>query len=788
MHLRWIVALALTLTASTTQAREDSLAYRVPGLTRPAEILVDTWGIAHIYANAHYDAFFVQGFNAARDRLWQIDLWRRRGLGRLAAVFGDEFVEQDRAARLFLYRGSMFREWLAYGSDAKHITERFVDGINAYIDLIDEHPDLMPPEFELLDYRPEKWAPEDVVRIRSHGLWRNVTSEVARARVACIAGLEHDLMRRPLEPAWKTKIPDGLDPCAIPADVLATYTLAKASVRFERDERTGVRAVPLMLDPEAEASLGSNNWALAPSRTRTGRAILANDPHRSHQVPSLRYAVHLVAPELDVIGAGEPALPGISIGHNQHIAFGLTVFAVDQEDLYVYALEPDHPARYRYGEEVERFERVRERIEVRGGEPREVELWFSRHGPVIHHDAETGQAFAVRAAWLEPGMAPYFGSIDYIRSNNWEQFLAALNRWGAPGENQVYADVDGNIGYKPAGMTPRRRSFDGLLPVPGDGRYEWEDFLPMDALPVEFNPARGWIATANSMTLPRDYPIDELRIGFEWTPPWRYLRLKEVLEREGKGTLEDSAALQRDYVSTFARSMVTLVQAMEVQSDASRPARRMITSWNAELTPDSAAAALWNIWLYGHLRPALVKAALPASLHEQIRVVDSRAMLQWLRTNVGEASKLVDSTLSAAWAEATERLGDDPKQWSWGRLHPIAFAHPLLDRVARAPLRHQMTLPSLPRGGSGNTPNNTSYWQGDFRVRSGASWRMVLDVGRWDRSTMTNAPGQSGDPRSPFYGNLLQGWATDQSFPLLYSRREVRRNLALRIELTPTTE
>lgn len=788
MSPRTLIAAALIFIATAAAAREETLEYRVPGLAKPAEILVDTWGIPHIYADTYYDAFFVQGFNAARDRLWQIDLWRRRGLGKLAAVFGEAFVEQDRAARLFLYRGSMFREWLAYGSDAKRIAESFVAGINAYLDLIDRHPELLPPEFELLGYRPEKWAAEDVVRIRSHGLWRNVTSEVMRARVACAAGLQEDLLRQPLEPEWKTKIPDGLDPCAIPADVLDTYRLAKANVAFVRDRQARLHAVPVMPPPpEAEAGFGSNNWAIAPSRTRTGRPILANDPHRAHQVPALRYAAQLVAPGLDIIGAGEPALPGISIGHNERIAFGLTVFGIDQEDLYAYELEPYHPARYHYRGESEEFQRVRERIDVRGEAPREVELWFSRHGPVIYHDAEGGRAFAVRAAWLQPGMAPYFASIGFLRAGNWNQFLAAMNRWGAPAENLVYADVDGHIGYKPAGLTPRRHNFDGLLPVPGDGRYEWDDFLPMDALPVEFDPARGWIATANAMNLPAGYPVDKYRLGFEWTPPWRYLRLEEVLAPKRKHTLAESVALQRDYVSVFARRVLGLVRSMDSPNDAAAPAREMLMAWNADLTADSAAAALWNIWLAEYLGPAVAAAALPESLHGQIRTLDSRALLEWMGTHGDLASAIVDDTLAAAWAEARERLGDDPGTWAWGRLHRIAFEHPLLARAA-PPLRAQMALPALPRGGSGFTPNNTSYYGTDFAVRSGASWRMVLDVGRWDRSTMTNAPGQSGDPRSPFYGDLLRGWAADESFPLLYSRRDVERHLARRIRLSPAGE
>jgi len=336
------LALGLALIAGGARAEvasaTESLA--LPGLSAPGEILIDRWGVPHIYAQTHYDAFFLQGFNAARDRLWQIDLWRRRGLGQLAEVFGPEFVAQDAAARQFLYRGSLFREWLAYGSDAQAIAEAFVAGINAFVALTERDPSRLPPEFKALDYRPARWAAEDVVRIRSHGLWRNVISEVARARSACRGGLADDQLRSPLEPPHAPAVPEGLDPCSVPEGVLDSYLLATSAVKFKRSGgQLALAQEPLEARVRDLRSAGSNNWVVAPERSETGRPILADDPHRSHALPSLRYIAHLNAPDLNVIGAGEPALPGISIGHNERIAFGLTIFAMDQEDLLFYDRE-----------------------------------------------------------------------------------------------------------------------------------------------------------------------------------------------------------------------------------------------------------------------------------------------------------------------------------------------------------------------------------------------------------------------------------------------------------------
>ena len=788
--------LVLGLLAGSAPARAAAPAelrrVEVPGLSAPAEILVDRWGVPHIYAADQYDAFFVQGFNAARDRLWQIDLWRRRGLGRLSEVFGPAFVEQDRAARLFLYRGSMFREWLAYGSDAKRIAEAFTAGVNAFVALTERDPSRLPPEFELLDYRPARWAAEDVVRIRSHGLWRNVVSEVLRARSACTGDLDADRVRQPLEPAWTPALPAGLDPCTVPEGVLDVYLLAKAPVRFDAQGLPRVAE----LDPEQAwrraRATGSNNWAVAPSRTDTGRPILADDPHRSHAVPSLRYIAHLSAPGLNVIGAGEPALPGISIGHNERIAFGLTIFPMDQEDLYFYETAEGDPSRYRYGDRFERVRALRETIAVRGAEDEEVVLRFTRHGPIVHEEADSGRLWAVRAAWLEPGMAPYFGSVEYMRARNWDEFVAALNRWGAPSENQVYADVDGHIGYKPAGLLPRRPDHDGLLPVPGDGRHEWDDFHHMDALPVELDPDRGWVATANALTLPPDHPVDRVRVGFEWAAPWREERIAEVLAAGDPHRFAESVALQRDQVSLPARRIGAALAGIRPREEIDRRALELLRGFDGDLRADSAAAALFEVWFSRHLRSAVAAALLDADTAERVGSADTRVAVRAV-TRPGELldtearDKLVRSTLIAAWADVAARLGWDPEAWRWGDLHRSHFVHPLAAVAAArdAELAAAMTLPDHPMGGSGQTPNNTRYGREDFLVRGGASFRMVLDVGAWDAGRMTNAPGQSGVPGSPHYGDLLEPWAELGSLPLLYSREAVEAATVRRIELRP---
>lgn len=762
-----IVLATIVLATAFDAAQADDRAFVVSGLEKPAEIIVDEWGVPHIYANTHYDAFFVQGFNAARDRLWQIDTWRRRGLGLLSEVFGETYVEQDRAARLLLYRGDMYREWLAYGSDAKRIAKAFTDGINAFIDMIGEDPALLPPEFALLGYEPARWNPADVVRIRSHGISQNVNSEVARARIVCRAGLDIAARWITLEPDWTTTVPNGLDPCDIPEDVLNVFNLGRRSVSFDG------YSLQASTNIERDWREGSNNWAVAPQRTTTGRPILANDPHRAHGVPSLRYISHLVAPGMNVIGAGEPALPGISIGHNDRIAFGLTIFAIDQADLYIYEL--NEKGQYRYRDGWESFSTLVETVPVKGTEGREISMSFTRHGPVVYRDE--ARAFAIRLGFLEPGMAPYFGSVEYMRASNWREFVAALNRWGTPSENQVYADIDGNIGYKPAGLFPRRPNWDGLLPVPGDGRYEWDGFHDMDVLPVEFNPDRGFTGTANSMNLPADYPIDRYKVSFEWSEPWRYDRIWQVLSNDQEHSLEAALALQRDYRSALAPAAVAGIPA-----GYDTPATRLLRAWDGELAADSGPAALFMVWMERHLAPAMSVRLLPQEPQALGRRLQKRNILKMMADPANR--DLVELTLNYAWQDTVSLLGPDQDAWQWGSIHRAEWRHPLV-HLADGDLAEAMRLASYPRGGSSYTPNNTGSYGRDLRVNSGASYRQVIDVGNWDASTMTNAPGQSGDPRSPFYDNLLEGWATDGAFPLLYSRDKVLEHRAFRIELTP---
>jgi penicillin amidase len=769
---------------------------QVRGLQAPAEIIVDVWGIPHIYTANQHDAFFMQGYNAARDRLWQIDLWRKRGLGVLAKDFGPSYVDQDRAARMFLYRGDMDKEWASYGPHAKSYTEAFVEGVNAFVQEVRDGTRPAPVEFKIAGTQPDIWKPEDVVRIRSHGLTRNVASEVSRAQVACAAGLDADRLRTKFEPEWQTTVPAGLDPCSIPKDVLKDYELGTKEVTFAQPQKKASLDSSDDFLKEASANIdriGSNNWVVAGSRTATGRPILANDPHRAHGVPSLRYIVHLNAPGMSVIGAGEPALPGVSIGHNGKIAFGLTIFGIDQEDLYVYDLNPSNANQYKFRDGWEDMKTVQETIEVKGEQPRTVELRFTRHGPVLAKDDAKQKAFAMRSVWFDPGTSAYFGSSDYMTAQNWNGFLEAMNRWGAPSENQVYADTDGNIGWVPGGLTPRRVSYDGLMPVPGDGRYEWEGFIPLSDLPKEYNPAQGFFATANQNNIPPDYPIKERRIGFDqWADPARFQRIVEVLQSKPKFTLADAMDLQNDDTSMLGRRLVALLKPVRTEDASQRAALELLKNWDARETADSAGAALFEVWTSKHLGRATVAAMTPEAARAIIGNGSLSAVVDYVERPDqalgadpgGARDKVLLQSLSAAADEVGKLLGDDMSQWKWGNLHQAEFNHalkPLADQATQA----QMTVGPLAMGGGNNVPHAAGYNTSTFKVTSGASFRMVLDVGNWDDSRAINTPGQSGNPYSSHYRDLAPLWATGDYVPLRYSREAVEKAASERLQLSP---
>ncbi|MCC5970607.1 MAG: penicillin acylase family protein [Pararhodobacter sp.] len=781
---------------------QSSGTHTLEGLAEPVEIAVDRFGLAHIRAANQPDLFFAQGFNAARDRLWQIDLWRKRGLGLLAADFGPGYLAQDQAARLFLYRGDMAAEWAAYAPDSEDICTAFTAGINAYLTEVEAGRAPLPVEFQQMNTRPARWAPADVVRIRSHCLTRNALSEVIRAKVLGHGGDKAavlDALRKQVLPPVDPQGAPDLDLASIPLAVLDTFKLATAPVSFSPErlaatlDQAGLwRAVDALGDVvQAADSEGSNNWAVAPSRTATGRPIMAMDPHRAHTLPSVRYLVHLSMPGFDVVGAGEPAVPGITMGHNGQIAFSITIFGADQEDVMVYDTNSRAPQHYRHEGVWREMEEVEERFTVRGYADQSHMLRFTRHGPVLHEDPANQRAYGLRTVWTEPGAAPYMASLSVMHARTHAEYQTALRGWGTPSINHLYADTSGTIAWQAVGATPLRPNWNGLVPVPGDGRYEWAGYRSLDELPSAVNPEAGFVATANEMNLPAGWNHDASGIGYEWIDKSRAERIHAVLGASSGHTLEEACALQNDLYSYTAARGCRVVAAAVLGSEEARAAQAHLAGWDHVCGATSSPAALYEVWVTRHLKPALYRAFgadnVMAALLQPGDIQSVTDLLERPGAWFGPGSDarldtLLEQTLVAAWCDCKITLGDDPASWEWGRVHRLALTHAL---APVCPGVAGLRLEPMNLGGSGSTPMYAAYRPSDFAAITGPSVRMVVDVGAWDNSLFINLPGQSGDPQSDHYTDLQHDWLTGTYKPLSYSRAAVDAVTERVIVLTP---
>jgi penicillin amidase len=781
--------------ASDVQARLTDMAnsvlaqidgdIRVPGLGSDVEVIRDASGIAHIYASNQEDLFFAQGFVAAQDRLWEIDVWRRYAEGRASEIVGPERFETDRLYRLMKYRGSRTEDLASYHPDAEAIFSSFASGVNAYIQHIGDD---LPVEFEITGTTPEPWTADlSSLRLIQRAASRG-RQEVQLARDVVRMGAEEANRRRTPDPYVPLEIPAGLDLEAIAehadaimdalrgdfnqilrAPVLPEYQVPEpapmAGTSGSPDEPgslPGTRRVAMTdglagpglaaqfsladlleqplpdLPGEFREQTGSNNWVLSPRMTTTGSVILANDPHRQISNPSLRYIVHLNAPGWNVIGSGEPSLPGVAIGHNDRVAWGLTIVGTDQDDLYQETVNPENRNQVRWQGEWEELRVVIDTIMIRGEAPRVVELKYSRHGPIVYEDTDNNYAYALRTVLHEPGTAHYMGALRVDQAQNCEEFLEAMAYWKTPSENMICGDVEGNIAWKAAALTPDRAGkWHGRLPVPGTGEYEWQGFR--EDLPEEYNPERGWIATANHNIQPDGFSPP---LMFKVPPYRRFERLEDILSDSTGFSVEDNIRLQLDAFHYGAAEAAPLFVGWTADDPQVEQARRLLSDWDHVFAEESAAAALYFTWNRVFSRT-----------HREASIPD----------NVPEGS--VASSLRMAVDSLSATQGSDPAEWRWGRSNRVAFPHPL---------SAAFDLPAVERrGGAGTVSSN------------GGTYKQIIDLSDWDDSRVLNAPGQSGQPGSPFYDSLLDEWKNGEYQPYLFTREAVEENAVNTLRLVP---
>ena len=789
---------AILIAQITLLYSQDKQQLKVHGLFSTVEVLRDSWGVNHIYAKNEHDLFFAQGYCAAKDRLFQFEIWRRQATGTVAEMLGERELKRDIGTRLFKYRGDMQKELQHYHPRGANIINAYVQGVNAYINYINQFPEKLPIEFKLLHIKPKTWTPEVVIS-RHQGLLGNITQELNLARAIHKVGEQ-----KVKNIVWfHPKIPNltmdsSINPALLNQDILGLYNAYRKDVEFTKADfgNNDQVSIPNRIKNNIEPNLflqsqemeGSNNWIISGAKTTSGFPMLANDPHRKIAVPSLRYIVHLVAPGWNVIGGGEPEIPGVSIGHNEKGAWGLTIFETDGEDLYVYDLNPKNLNQYWHKGKWVNMKIIHDNIPVKNSSPKKVSYSYTVHGPVTYIDSANHKAYAVRAAWLEPGGAPYLASLRIDQANNWEEFREACAYSNIPGENMIWADKEGNIGWQAVGIVPIRKHFSGYVPVPGDGRYEWSGYLPIKERPSLLNPSEGFFSTANQHVTPDNYTHWDA-IGYTWADPYRGDRIKQVLSNKKKFSLSDMGSLQTDYYSIPATKIVPLLKNISLTDSALNASKKLLLDWNYILDKNSIAAGIYAMW-EKQIAAMMTEKFIPKEVSKLISFQLS-TIIQYLQnpekyfgTNgVTERNKLISVAFTKAIDNLTVTLGSTPANWVYGqpKYKHINFEHQLSALVDQE-LKNKMNIGPLPRGGNGQTPGSTGSADNQ---QTGASFRLLIDTKDWDETRMINTPGQSGDPDSPFYRNLFYNWANDLYFPAYYSKEKVKAVTVEQIELSP---
>ncbi|RLC93000.1 MAG: penicillin acylase family protein [Chloroflexi bacterium] len=771
----------------------------VKGLKEEVHIFRDQWGVPHIYASSIEDLFLAEGYTHAQERLWQMEFTRRLAGGTLAEMVGEAALDIDVFMRTIGLRRT--------AEEAVRITRREADELSsgvvaAYVSGINEfirsHTDNPPFEFALLAWQPSPWSLEDTAACGLLLAWElglNWGIEILRAELIERLGEKRARELLPFYPAEAAMVVPTEDRFA---DVASQLLALQRKVRGS----TGSEHAPQ----------GSNNWVVDGSKSVTGMPLLANDPHLLIGTPSIWYEAHLVAPGLNVTGATFPGLPAVLIGHNERIAWGMTVLPADVQDLYIERFNPENPRLYLYQDRWEESEVYSEQFVVRGkDEPITKEVTVTRHGPVIDSimlgfsspeiREWPGPALALRWTGHEPAnvLMVLQGFVRLDQAGNWEEFRDALRLMAFPSQNFVYADVDGNIGYQANSLIPIRAKGQGLVPVPGwTGEYEWVGYIPFDDLPSAFNPPTHFLATANNKTVHEDYPY---LITHDWFPPHRVRRIVQLLTAKERLSIQDFMDMQADVCSLWAQELAPFLTSVEPQNEAERQALGYLSAWDFRMDKDSVAATVFHVW-YKKLVENMLRATLGQDIYEhyfakQLGFAMSHFLAipdlleypsaYWLgegsESNVRKRDELVRLSLGQAIEELTRTLGTEMSTWRWGRLHTATFRHRL---GLGPPLEELLNGGPVEAGGDWTTVNVAGFeYAFGFGVEVMPSYRQIIDLGDMSNSVSMHAPGQSGQPASEHYRDFLQPWARVEYHPMLFHRDVIEKETREVLKLVP---
>jgi penicillin amidase len=752
------------------------------GLQAEVTVIRDQWGVPHVYASNPHDLFFAQGYVHAQDRFWQMEFWRRIGTGRLAEILGESALDSDRFIRTVGWHRTAAQEVELLDDETRMALEAYAEGVNAYIST---HRRRLGLEFTILgltgvEFEPEPWTPLNTLtwtKVMSWDLGGNRTDELLRAHLAARLGT----------PALDALVP----PYPEDHPVIVPHPLAGATLEAMPEAAFEAHVLG------SGDQVGSNSWVITGSRTETGMPLLANDTHLSIQMPSIWYEIGLHCEPVgqgcpyNVVGFSFAGVPGVIIGHNERIAWGVTNLDPDVQDLFIERVNPEDPNQYEYEGEWVDMEIVREEIHVAGEEePVVVNARITRHGPIINDVAggpEEDWSFGwqpLAFSWtaLQPGTL--MRSVVLLnQAGNWGEFREALSYWDVPSQNFVYADAEGNIGYQAPGRIPVRAAGDGSMPVPGwTGEYEWVDYIPFDELPRALNPPEGYIVTANHAVVGPDYPYF---ISMDWAPGYRARRIVELIEADDAISITDVQAIQGDSSPAWADDVLPHLLVLPSDERRLAEALEMLRAWDRRAGRDSAGAALFEAF-----RLHLIDLTFGDELGEQLlRRARSNATVALVDLLADEGSPWFDDVttpevetrdeillraLEEAVEELTETLGRDMAGWRWGDLHTATFENQSLGQCGVGLIEAIFNRGPVPVDGTVATVNNTAYDLDDpYRVTWIPSQRQIVDLADLTRSVSMHTTGQSGHPYHRHYDDMIDPWRNIEYHPMLWERADV---------------
>lgn len=792
--------------------------FTIAGLDGPVDIIRDKNGVPHIYASTAHDLFLAQGLVHAQDRFWQMDVWRHIGAGRLSEMFGEDQVDTDTFLRTLGWAAIVEDELAIASPESLTALNGYSAGVNAY--LADRSPSELAFEYTILElvnhaYDPEPWTPLHTLtwgKVMAWDLRGNMDEEINRA---LLLGTMTPEELQLIYPDYRSDHPvittDGIaqrgtgisPPPVTPGLALRRVQAGAASL----DALTG----------GGGDGIGSNSWVISGEHTASGMPILANDPHLGIQIPSIWYQIGLhcepVTTECpyDVVGFSFAGVPGVVIGANQSIAWGLTNLGPDVMDLYVERLDPNDRTRYEVNGQFVPMDVTTDIIDVAGGESVEIEIHHTRHGPVVSGTygrlddfaAESGleppEPYAIALRWTALDVNPPITE-PILRLNaakDFQEFRSALSLFAAPAQNVVYADRSGNIGYQAPGRIPIRAAGDGRIPVPGwTDEFEWTGFIAFDDLPTVFNPPEGYVVAANNPVVDGRYPH---LLTTDWNHGHRAARIVEMIESVDRFDIETVAAMQVDTFNPNAADLVPSLLAVDVgpQPEIVRTAHEVLSGWGLYNEKDSAGAAVfeatWREILSGLFDDDLPEGIDPlggARWFEVVRGLIAQPSHRFWDDATTTVVETRDDVLLGAFADAVamlaSRFGDDPNEWRWGDLHRATFENQTLGQSGIGPIEMLLNRGPVRVGGGTDIVNAVGWTPGNgFLVDWIPSMRMIVDLADLDSSLSINSTGQSGHPYHARYDDFMQMWADGEYSPMRFSKETVTRSSTELLQLSP---